>query len=223
MQCPTEGQCCNGLEMNCDLRVNELMFATLHNANHDENPIPNHNEGFEKALKVGYRGLNFDLCRCGDELVFCHALCGIGTRNVTEAFININSFLNDNPSEVIMLNIEMSVESPSPLDLWDHIKVIDGIPTKTYQHENKEWPTMGSMVKDGKQLVIFQHRGPICTDAKTAGCVPQELSLFQYTLETEYSFKTIEEVEDVEKSCIRDRGVDKNPDFYAVNNFITRE
>ncbi len=32
IQCPEEGACCNGRESNCDLRVNEMLYATVHNA-----------------------------------------------------------------------------------------------------------------------------------------------------------------------------------------------
>ena len=36
MQCPANGECCNGLQSNCDMKINEIMYATVHNANHDD-------------------------------------------------------------------------------------------------------------------------------------------------------------------------------------------
>ncbi len=32
MQCADGAECCNGLTSNCDLRVNEMLYATVHNA-----------------------------------------------------------------------------------------------------------------------------------------------------------------------------------------------
>jgi len=32
-QCPDDAsECCNGLESNCDLRINEMLYASVHNA-----------------------------------------------------------------------------------------------------------------------------------------------------------------------------------------------
>ena len=78
MQCRENTKCCNGLESNCDLKFNEVMFATVHNAMHDDLPFQNHNYPLEDALKAGYRGLQLDLCKCGDSLVFCHSHCRLG-------------------------------------------------------------------------------------------------------------------------------------------------
>jgi len=221
MQCPdpNEGKCCNGLETNCDMQVNEIMFASVHNANHAVTLFPNHKKDFEGALHAGYRSLNFDLCSCDGILVFCHAYCGVGKREVKEVFTYINKFLNENPTEVVVINIEISVEDPTPLEMWNSIKSIDGITEKTYVHQSATWPTMESMVDDGHQLIFFQHSGPDCSNDNE--CTSEILTLFDYTMETEYSFKTISEIEDVNNSCTRDRGRVNGADFYAINNFVT--
>jgi hypothetical protein len=75
IQCSNEGQdCCNGLDTNCDLRANEILYATLHNAmaTFEDGFIfgPNHEKKLEGAVEAGYRGVNLDLCNCGGELVF---------------------------------------------------------------------------------------------------------------------------------------------------------
>ena len=83
MQCDPEntGQtdCCNGLEGICDLRVDEVMYATLHNgmATYEDGFVfgPNHKFKLEGALEAGYRGINLDICNCGGELIFCHGEC----------------------------------------------------------------------------------------------------------------------------------------------------
>ena len=71
-----QADCCNGLEGICDLRANEIMYATLHNGMATvENGFvigANHISPLEEALEEGYRGLNLDICNCGGEIIFCH-------------------------------------------------------------------------------------------------------------------------------------------------------
>ena len=74
MQC-TDGQpCCNGLSTNCNLRANQVLYATLHNAmaTFDDGFIfgPNHQKQLEGAVEAGYRGINLDLCNCGGQTIF---------------------------------------------------------------------------------------------------------------------------------------------------------
>jgi hypothetical protein len=75
MQCEDNGEgCCNGLNSNCNLRANEILYATLHNAmaTFEDGFIfgPNHQKKLEQAIEVGYRGINLDLCNCGGQTVF---------------------------------------------------------------------------------------------------------------------------------------------------------
>ena len=80
MKCPDGESCCNGSPLNCQLKVNEMMFAMVHNAMSTEEGGfivgYNHYLGLEKALVAGYRGLSLDLCNCNGELQFCHTVCG---------------------------------------------------------------------------------------------------------------------------------------------------
>ena len=110
MQCadPFGDDCCNGLDGGfCDLRVNEIMYASSHNANADFETgylvSPNHNFKLEDSLSAGYRAINVDVCNCGGELVLCHGICTFGLRDIAEVFSGINSFLDENPSEVVIV------------------------------------------------------------------------------------------------------------------------
>lgn len=114
IQCadPFGDDCCNGLDGGfCDFRVNEVMYATTHNANADFETgflfSPNHNFKLEDSLEAGYRGINVDVCNCGGELVLCHGVCSFGLRDIVEVFSGINSFLDENPSEVLVVPIGM--------------------------------------------------------------------------------------------------------------------
>ncbi len=78
MQCDDNdtGNCCNGVGGLCDMRANEIMYATLHNGMSTvENGFfygANHEFSLEGALEAGYRGLNLDICNCNGEINFCH-------------------------------------------------------------------------------------------------------------------------------------------------------
>lgn len=82
MQCPTNNnkQCCNGSVANCALRVDQMMFALVHNAMSSEEKGfivgYNHQLSISKALMAGYRGLSLDVCNCNGVFQFCHNVCG---------------------------------------------------------------------------------------------------------------------------------------------------
>ena len=68
-------ECCNGLESNCDLRVNETIFPTLHNGMNswfEGNFVGVFRQyELERALESGYRGFMLDVCNCGGFYEFC--------------------------------------------------------------------------------------------------------------------------------------------------------
>ena len=98
MQCEDESlNCCNGLDTICDFRVDEIFYASVHNAmaTFEDGSVfaPNHQFQLEGALEAGYRGINLDVCNCNGEYQLCHGICNIGARNPAETFRSINSFL----------------------------------------------------------------------------------------------------------------------------------
>ena len=47
----------------CDLRIDELFFTAMHNANNDENKLNiNHKAPLEEALEAGFRAFYLDVC-----------------------------------------------------------------------------------------------------------------------------------------------------------------
>ena len=68
--------CCNGLEDICDMRVNEVLFATLHNGMNEFEGgnfvVINKEFEIERALEAGYRAFKLDICNCKGELQFCN-------------------------------------------------------------------------------------------------------------------------------------------------------
>jgi len=230
MQCPETGNCCNGLESNCNLDVNEVFFAAVHNANHDDILIPNNEAPLEGALEAGYRGLLLDVCKCPNaetntmEITFCHGVCGVGPRDLTEVFTNINTFLTDNPSELIIVNFEMSVGDATPEEVWEIMKTDNGVRQKTYNHAGGDWPTMGELLADGKQLILFEHNhNENCSDPTNPGCSPRIETFFNHAVETTWVFSNVEEINDYDRSCAEDRGSGGLKYFYSINHFGKEE
>jgi len=140
-------------------------------------------------------------------------------RDPTEVFTNINTFLNDYLNDMLVVNFELSLNNPTAAELWDVIGAVNGINSKTYDYQGGTWPTMKQMQNTNKQLIIFEHSGPSCTDNPTL-CVSNIQTFHDFTLETKYAFNSVAEVEDENNSCVGDRGTAGTEDFYSINNFV---
>jgi hypothetical protein len=176
MQCldPQSPGCCNGLDNGfCDLRVDEVMYATSHNANADFESgflfSPNHQYRLEDSLAAGYRGINLDICNCGGQLQFCHGICSFGTRDVVEVFLGINDFLEENPTEVVVIPIEMNSKVDQPVDIDEFYGLMQQVPgfvDKFYIHPNStaQWPTLGELVETNKVCAFYWMGVPVRAD-----------------------------------------------------------
>ena len=155
---------CNGLASNCNQRVNELMFATVHNA------MSSLRDGFlgynnllplEDALKAGFRGLLLDSCDCNDgDVDFCHSICVVGRRDAGTVFNSIVTFLTANPTDVVIIELEINDNS---LDrLWASTTSAFRALLYTHPGVNVAWPTLNDLISKGKRIIVFQHNGPDC-------------------------------------------------------------
>lgn len=215
--------CCMGLKNTCDLTIDELFFAAMHNANNDEDKWnSNHEAPLEKAIEAGFRAFYLDVCLCNGKIVFCHGNCvWAGQQDPVEIFTNIVTFLNSNPSELVIFNFEMSYGSPTPQQLWDVMKQVSGVMNKSYLHNGGKWPMIKDVLQQGKQIISFKHNGNNCLDTSNSGCTPYIQEFFKYTVGTKYDFNSIDEIENVKYSCVGERGTQYKQEFYAINNFVT--
>lgn len=159
MQCqdPSSTACCNGLDGGvCNLRVDQAMFATVHNAmaTFQDGFIfgPNHKLPLEQSLAAGYRGINLDVCNCGGQLNFCHGICTLGPRQIDEVMENMNEFLDANPSEIVVFLFQINSGVDQEVDMNEFAALIrqidDGqFASKIYQHASLDspWPTLGQL------------------------------------------------------------------------------
>jgi hypothetical protein len=160
MQCqdPTQ-DCCNGVDNICDLGVDDILYATVHNAmaTFEDGFLfgPNHRFKLESALEAGYRGINLDVCNCNGVYTFCHGVCSLGSRDVVEVFTSINQFLDDNPNEVLVIPMELNSEVDRQIDIDELYGIMTGVPgftDKFYAHPDliSEWPTLREAIATNK-------------------------------------------------------------------------
>ncbi len=216
--------CCMGLTNTCDMKVDELFYAAMHNANNDEDKWNSNHEGsLEKALEAGFRSFYLDVCYCRGKVVFCHGTCFFaGQQDPSEIFRNVVSFLDENPSEIVFFNFEISFNKPTPQMLWNVMKQVDGFEEKSYVHNGgNNWPTIGNLLGKGKQIISLKHNGDNCLDTSNSGCTPYIQEWFKYVVGTKYTFRDVGEVEDINNSCTGYRGTAYKQLFYAINNFVT--
>jgi hypothetical protein len=146
------------------MRANQIMYATVHNAMSSQADgflAFNNLKSMEDAMVAGFRGFLLDSCDCGDDgTLMCHSLCVAGTRVPRTVFDAVLTFLNNNPFEVIVLEIQ--VTDDSLWGLWASTSA--EFQNMIYMHTstNTEWPTLDEMIDMGRRLIVFQHNGGNC-------------------------------------------------------------
>jgi hypothetical protein len=158
-ECQTTDDCCNSLDTICDLPVNEVLFAGTHNsfASADAGfifPLRNHLLKLEDQMVAGYRGINLDMCGCAGDLVLCHGSCLI-TRKTNVVFDAMVSFLNENPTEMLLVTMELNPDQDQAVDINDVYSDMSnsaGFVDYLYVHPdaNTEWPTLRQLKESGK-------------------------------------------------------------------------
>jgi hypothetical protein len=213
MQCQDAyTDCCNGLDNGfCDFRVNDVMYGLVHNAmasfEDDFFLLYNQNYNLEAALAAGYRALELDVARCGDDqaIAFYHGQCALGTRDPSIVLENVHSFLQDNPSEIVMLFLQMDDQSVSLDDFYQLMAAVDdengnSLVDMLYSHplDATEWPTLRELVQSNLRLILFYWNQDDCAPgAGGAGCPPGFHYYYRYGVQTLWDFSRIADVQDM--------------------------
>ena len=109
-----------------------------------------------------------------------HSIFALGTIPLSKLFNHINTFLNNNPNEIITIILECHVTAN---DIENEINQ-SGLSDHLYTH-NSEWPTLQSMIDNNNRLVIF-------TDVDDAsGSQDWYHYIWDHAVETHYSVNTI--------------------------------
>lgn len=227
----SRSDCCNGLEGACDLRADEILYATLHNgmATLEDGFLfgPNHQSPLEEALEAGYRGLNLDICNCGGELIFCHGICSLAPRDVVEVMENVNDFLDKHPTEIIVFIYQVDNDADQKVDLnafYDKLLLVDGLVEKMYVHDGPQnpWPTLRQLTTPAfnKRIIMFHYNGPDCNI--DPGACPDGLHLyFTYASDNDWEHSDTASIADRYNSCeLKKNGINRRQ-FVGLNNFVS--
>lgn len=170
--------------------------------------------------------MNLDVCNCNGVLQFCHNVCDLGERMPNEVFTNTLQFLNDYPSEVIVLLFQAS-QDQGPIvwdDLYAEMNNVDGFTDMIYVHQyGNEWPLMSDLVQQNKRIIVFYFNGGTCTNGMSA-CPTGFNYFFNYAAETQFESASLADLENYEYSCEVTRGPQDDAlpaAFFVVNNFVT--
>ena len=214
---------CNGMASLCDRRANEILYATVHNANaaiENKNLFANHLPKLERAVRAGYRGINMDIGLCQGEVKAFHACCIFGTRSIQSVLENLIEFLNDNPHEVLILPTQLQ----SDVTLAEIDEVFQSVPgwkDQLYSHPGPgtPWPTLRELIQANTRVLFFHYNNP--DECTPTTCPPGFHQWFDYAVETKYDFLTLGDLSDKDSACEITRGRGGTQEFFGVNVFTT--
>lgn len=223
---------CNGHANLCDRAVNDILFATVHNAASTRADgvliFPNHDKSLEDALISGYRGINVDIGICGDTIRLVHGFCALGYREVVPTFSNIVTFLQENTNEVVIIPVQIDNDVGGTVTLQEIdniIQLVPGMKDIMYNHpvDATSWPTLRELITANTRILFFVYNGERCYGAdKTVSCPVGIHDWFQYAGESEFQFDTPDQlINDKPYACTITRGGSGMLDFYGVNVFTT--
>lgn len=229
MQCTNATKCCNGLESNCDMRIHDILYAGIHNANADAQSgyriAPNHLYHLESSLDYGYRAISMDIGKCDGALKLVHGFCKLGTRDPYEVFTNINTWLDNNPTEILLIVLEVNDKAGDEKvylsDINDMFSSVSGFSEKLWSKAAtaKNWPTLQELIDVNERVLFFTYNGEHCYEPNVI-CPTGFMDWFRYATETPYTFINADEVRNITNSCNATRGR-PTASLYALNVFVT--
>jgi len=167
---PAHALTCNGDAALCGKRFDRVVLPATHNSMSAASlgyQIPNQPVGISDQLKDGVRGFLIDTHygrRQADGSVatadagtpyLCHVACEIGATPLLTALRSMRSFLQLHPGNVLLLDVEDYV---TPKDFVRTMKR-SGLAKRAYRGSTKHWPTLRTMIKRHKQVVVLdEHR-----------------------------------------------------------------
>jgi hypothetical protein len=226
--------CCNGLASLCDRRYDLTVSAMSHNAYSSEQDgfsTPNHVKGIKESLEAGVRGLMLDLVTPASGVTkLCHKFCVLGQLELTEAFNVINTFLDENPREVItLINEQIIYPGRSKADQFRDVEAAlenTGLIDKMWvQRPQDPWPTLREMTADGGKVVMFNYlhdpehewpRSPVDPSR------PRKWNHHSqsFMVSNKYAYASRGEIVNKSHSCTIEAGDQRSP-LYLVHHFIT--
>lgn len=217
---PAGPRMCNGSELNCQRRYDQVTFAATHNAFSYAmgGPIgylfPNQDLPISEQLARGIRGLGIRPCpyygtdasEMGRVYVTHNfSLMGrLGSEPLVDILSEVRTFLEQNPTEIVTLFAESAVTPAQIAAVFDE----SGLTPYLYTHDaQRGWPTLNEMLDAKTRLVVFN-------DSKAADRPRWQHYLWDLIVDTDYNI-----TDKSQFSCGFYRGKAENP-LYFINNFV---
>ncbi|MCO4744364.1 MAG: hypothetical protein KC912_06210 [Proteobacteria bacterium] len=206
---PADPTGCNGADVLCERRFDELVVAMTHNgmsSAEDDWLAPNQTHGMARQLEDGVRGFMLDThYGDGDEALLCHGFCGVGSMPLVEGLSIFTSFLEANPREVITFMFEADISAEDTAKAFDDA----GLTPFTYAHDpSAPWPTLETLIAAETRAIVFHQGGTTEPAWYMAG-------YSDFVWDTDYAADTAADF-----SCDRLRGNSEHS-LFLMNHFLT--
>ncbi|MFZ4578880.1 MAG: hypothetical protein ACOYOB_10840 [Myxococcota bacterium] len=208
------GPTCNGSVALCGKRLDQVVFATAHNAFNNEAEgwlLPNQKYGLTRQLQDGVRGFMLDAWSYDGEdpalvgkVALCHGPCGLGAEWLRGGLGKLHEFLHADPGAVLVIVFENHVaEAELDVELQ-----ASGLADHTHTHvAGSPWATLGELVAADQRVVILTEMGPATR--------PWNHAYLQTAFDTPFAVKHAADF-----TCDVGRGQPGN-DLFVLNHFLT--
>lgn len=142
------------------------------------------------------------------KLHLCHGLCELGAVDFTETLREIDAFVEQNPSEVLILNIEDYVRPDDVVRAFERSGLIDHV----YKGPiGPPWPTLREMIDADERVLVMAEN--------EEGGAAWYHSTYELTQETPFEFESPEQVA---RGCEQNRGNAGNS-LFLLNHWISTD
>lgn len=206
---PDEAEPCLGELHLCDRPLDEITLLMSHNAMStaaDAWIAPNQNLSLPDQLELGVRGLMLDTYDEDGQVKLCHGSCGFGERPLEDALVELQTFLADNPREVLVLVIQDGASPETTVEVFESV----GLDAQAAVIDpSQPWPTPAELIASDTRLIVTTEGD------NSAFGVPWYQPTYSLAWDNPYSARTVDEF-----SCELLRG-DQNNRIFLLNHFLT--
>lgn len=209
---------CHGRALFCIRSYDDFTFPQTHNSfvTSDSQFVlaVSHFTGLEKQWEGGVRAFMLDthhrndVNKTAEDVLLCHSTgvlhpCAFGSVNPVEWLFDLKQLMDNSSNDVVSIKFESYV----PASHLEYLFNVTGLKDRVYSHTLGEaWPSIGDLVLQGKNLVIFQQ--------SHVDEYPWLHGTWRHTWETSYELEGKEDMD-----CKVDRG-DGDQSAWVLNHFL---
>ncbi len=200
---------CNGDEDLCGKRYDKVAYLTTHNAFNSEEGgfnLPNHTYGITRQLQDGVRALMIDVYDVSGFATVYHGFSFLGTASLESQLLEIKTFLDANPNEVVTIIFESYINAAMMNASFSSVGLLGMLHE---QSPEDDWPTLQEMIDSGKRLVVLSD------DNDAAPGQGWYHYVWDFAVETPFSNNSLSDF-----NCNFNRGDPEN-DLFILNHFAT--